>query len=129
MSCGPILLAAVAGFALELYVLIEVGARVGAVQTVSLVFLTAIVGTALVRGQGLVALQRLQAGRAERAEVLEGPLLVVAALLLLLPGFITDAMGALLLVPPLRRRVARRLFERHGHGPRGGDGTIIVVRR
>ena len=113
MSCGPILLAAVAGFALELYVLIEVGARVGAVQTVSLVFLTAIVGTALVRGQGLVALQRLQAGRAERAEVLEGPLLVVAALLLLLPGFITDAVGFAMLVPPLRTLVAARLVARY----------------
>ena len=129
MSCGPILLAALGGFALELYLLIEVGARLGGVETVFLVFMTAIAGTALVRGQGLTVLRRLQAGRAERAEVLEGPLLVVAALLLLLPGFLTDGAGALLLIPPLRRWVARRLFDRRGSGRGGGDGTVIVIRR
>lgn len=133
--CGPLLLASVGGFALELWVLIRVGARVGAFETVLLVFLTAAAGMALVRGQSLVTLDRLRRGHAERAEVLEGPLLLVAALLLLLPGFISDAAGALLLIPPLRRRVARKLFERFGRGGPGGPGgppgddTIIVIRR
>jgi UPF0716 protein FxsA len=130
--CGPLLLGIVGGFALELWVLIQVGARVGALETIFLVFLTAAVGMALVRGQSLTTLDRLRRGHAERAEVIEGPLLVVAALLLLLPGFVSDAAGALLLIPPLRRLVARKLFERFGRGGPGGppsDDTIIVIRR
>lgn len=130
--CGPLLFGMVGGFALELWVLIQVGARVGAFETVLLVFLTAAAGMALVRGQSLTTLERLRRGQAERAEVLEGPLLLVAALLLLLPGFVSDAVGALLLIPPLRRVVARKLFERVGRGGPGGppsDDTIIVIRR
>jgi len=135
--CGPILLAAVLIPALELWVLIEVGSRIGPLTAVLLVFVTAALGMAFARDQGMATLTRLRDGTLPaNVAQLDGPLLVLAAVLLLVPGFITDALGALLLVPPLRRRLAKHVVERFGRpgdpgGPGGpdGPGTIIVVRR
>ncbi len=128
--CAPLLLGAVGLLALELLVMIELGAVIGAVPTVVLVFLTAAIGVTAVRGQGLAVLDRLRREIPADADLLEGPLLVVAALLLVTPGFVTDTLGFLLLVPPVRRAVARRLVNRYG-GPRGPGGgeTIIVINR
>lgn len=132
--CGPILLAAILIPAIELWVIIEVGSRIGALTAVLLVFATAAVGVAFARDQGVATLRRLADGTlpADVAQ-LDGPLLVLAALCLLVPGFVTDGVGALLLVPPLRRALARKIIERFGRpgGPGGpdGPGTIIVVRR
>lgn len=124
--CGPLLLLALAVPAVELIVLIEVGRRIGGLETVFLVFGTAAVGLWLARAQGLAALRRIQTtGLPAEADVLTGPLLVLGAVLLLVPGLITDALGLLLLVPPLRRLVARRLVRRWA----GGDaGRVIVIR-
>ena len=135
--CGPILLAAILIPAIELWVIIEVGARIGGLTAVLLVFLTAAVGLAFVRDQGMTTMQQLRSGTLP-ADVarLQGPLLVLAAVCLLFPGFVTDTIGALLLIPPLRRALAQTLIDRFG-GPRGpggpmgpdGDGTVIVIRR
>ncbi|MCA9538052.1 MAG: FxsA family protein [Myxococcales bacterium] len=133
--CGPLLAVLVLLPAIELWLLIEVGARIGGGPTVLLVFLTAAVGVTLARGQGLAVLDRLRRGEVPAdAALLDGPMLALAALCLLLPGLITDTIGALLLIPPLRRVAARALVRRFGR-PRGGPGgpgddeTIIVVRR
>lgn len=142
--CAPILLGIVALFAGELWLLIHLGRAIGSFETVLLVLLTAAVGLSAVRGQSLEALQRMQrhGHLPRRAEMLESPLLLLAALCLLIPGFITDTIGALLLLPPLRRAVARHLTDRGGGPPRSGGGggggpsnvieqdgeTIIVVK-
>ncbi len=139
--CGLIALTALFLPALEIYVLIEVGARIGAAETLFLVFATAALGLWAARGQSLRALDRVRRGQVpQRAEVLEGPLLLLAALCLLVPGFVTDSVGALLLLPPVRRRLARAAVQRFGRpGPGGppdgpaGPGSdapeIIVVPR
>jgi len=92
---------------LEIYLLIVVGGIIGAFPTVVLVVLTAVIGAALARHQGLATLRRLQAtmarGEAPAIEMLEGVLLLVGALLLLTPGFFTDALGFVCLLPPTRR--------------------------
>jgi len=94
----------------EIWFLIEVGGVIGALPTVALVVLTAVIGAALARYQGLVTLQRLQAtlarGEAPAIEMLEGGLLLVGALLLLTPGFFTDALGFACLIPLTRRALA-----------------------
>ena len=81
----------------EIYFMIKVGSWIGAFTTVVLVVLTAVLGAALARHQGLATLQRLQQtiarGEAPALEMLEGGLLLVGALLLLVPGFITDLAG------------------------------------
>lgn len=100
----------------EIYVLIEVGARIGAPWTIALVVLTAAIGAALVRRQGLATLSRVQAsldaGALPATELVEGAFLLVAGVLLLTPGFVTDAAGFALLVPPIRRALAQRLLAR-----------------
>jgi UPF0716 protein FxsA len=97
---------------LELYLLIQVGSEIGALPTIGLSILTAILGSWLVRVQGFSVLLRvrgmLDRGEVPALEVLDGALLLIAGVMLLLPGFITDALGFLLLIPPLRRFVIRR---------------------
>ena len=94
----------------EIYVMIKVGGIIGALPTVLLVVLTAVAGAALARIQGLATLQRLQAtlarGEAPAIEMFEGVLLLVGALLLLTPGFITDLLGFACLIPLTRRALA-----------------------
>lgn len=91
----------------ELYLLIEVGSAIGAVPTIALSLFTAALGGLLVRMQGFTVLFRAQSALGHRElpalELLEGALLLLVGLALLLPGFITDAVGFLLLIPPLRR--------------------------
>ncbi len=101
----------------EIYLLIQVGQVIGAIWTVLLVVLTAVIGVSLLKIQGLSTLDRAQRKMQENQlpahEMLEGLGLVVAGALLLTPGFFTDAVGFFLLVPPARiwlvRAVASRL--------------------
>jgi UPF0716 protein FxsA len=91
----------------ELYWLIEMGSLVGALPTLFLVIFTAVLGGLLVRMQGFSTTMRVretvERGEVPAIEMLEGALLLVSGFLLLLPGFFTDAVGFLLLIPPLRR--------------------------
>ena len=93
----------------EIWVLIEVGSVVGAVATIGLVVLTAVVGAALMRAQGLATLFRARAamakGEVPALELLEGAVILIAGALLLTPGFITDATGFACLIPSVRRRL------------------------
>ncbi|OYV75241.1 MAG: hypothetical protein B7Z66_13660 [Chromatiales bacterium 21-64-14] len=107
----------------EIYVLIQVGRAIGAVPTVFLVVFTGVLGALLLRVQGLSTLGRVQAslarGEAPALEMLEGMIVAVGGGLLLIPGFITDAVGILALIPPVRRFVIRRFLARQGTGPSG----------
>lgn len=97
----------------EMTVLIQVGSKIGSLATIGLVFLTAIVGVTLIRKQGLEtsmkAQEKMRKGELPAAEVAEGMMLILAGLCLLIPGFVTDAIGGLLLVPPLRKLFAAGL--------------------
>lgn len=92
---------------LELWLLIKVGSAIGALPTIVLVLLTAMVGVVLLRHQGLKILlrgrQRITAGELPTTEMLEAMVLAISGVLLLAPGFATDTLGFLGLVPPLRR--------------------------
>ncbi|GAB3483736.1 FxsA family protein [Marinomonas epiphytica] len=94
----------------EMTVLIQVGSEIGSLPTIAMVFLTAIVGVGLIRKQGLETSQKaqmkIQQGQLPAAEMAEGVMLLFAGLCLLIPGFVTDALGALFLVPPLRKLFA-----------------------
>lgn len=126
---APILLVAFIGVPLaEIAVFIEVGDHIGLGPTLALIVLTAIVGATMLRYQGFAVLRRAQQqldkGTVPVREVFEGLCLLVAGALLLTPGFITDALGALLLVPPVRhllyRQVRRHLEVRVAGGPAPG---------
>jgi UPF0716 protein FxsA len=111
---GPILLVAFIVVPLaEIAVLIQVGGWIGLWPTLALIVLTAVIGTAMLRHQGLSVLLRaqrqLEEGTIPIVEVFEGFCLVIAGALLLTPGFITDTVGALLLIPPVRAALYRQL--------------------
>lgn len=94
---------------LEIWLLIHVGSYLGAGPTVALVVLTAVAGVAVIRRVGLSTLtranQRIRAGEVPAQEMGEGLVLVIAGVLLILPGFATDAVGLACLIPPVRRRL------------------------
>lgn len=96
---------------MELSVLIEVGSDIGALSTIALCLLTAAVGLSLIRMQGLKVIADLQTASAEGQPLVEplvhGFFLLVAGVCLFFPGFVTDALGALLLIPPVRLALGR----------------------
>ena len=141
---------------IEIAVFIQAGELIGLWPTIGIVILTAVVGTSLMRAQGLQTLARAQSqmdqGEMPIGELFDGICILVAGVLLLTPGFVTDTMGFLLLVPPLRRAVGagvimkliqsgniRTSFSRRtygnpgsssggasgGHGRQAGSGPII----
>lgn len=95
--------------AIELYVLIEVGSVIGAGWTILLVLATAVTGAWLVKLQGIAIMFKAQAtlakGQPPALEMMEGTALVISGFLLLIPGFVTDVIGFMLLVPPLRKTI------------------------
>jgi UPF0716 protein FxsA len=101
----------------EIYLLLTVGGIIGAFPTIALVVFTAILGAWLLKQQGFQTLRRLQENLAQgnipTQEIIEGPILLVGAALLLTPGFITDLLGFICLLPPLRRKVAQYILEKH----------------
>ena len=98
---------------LELYLLIEVGAGLGGFFTIALCVLTAAIGGILIRLQGVQTLfsaqQQLAQGQPPEQEMLHGFLLAIAGVCLFLPGFLTDAIGFLLLIPTLRKIMIHRV--------------------
>lgn len=101
---------------LEIYLLLKVGGSIGALPTVALVVLTAVVGVWLLRLQGYITIARMQnslnRGELPAETMLEGVMLFVAGALLLTPGFFTDAIGFLLLIPVTRGWIARFMLRR-----------------
>lgn len=112
--CGILAMLFLVVPALEIIVIIKVGSLLGTWATLAVIALTAIVGAALAKNQGLAVLRRLNdavasGGQGAGTTIVEGVLLLAAGVTLLAPGFITDAIGLALLVPPVRAAVAGRL--------------------
>ena len=93
--------------ALEIYLIIKIGGQVGALNTVSLIFLTAIIGLYFAKRQGVQTLKsgviNLYQNKMPIYEIMSGASIAVAALFLIIPGFFTDVLGFLLLVPFTRK--------------------------
>ncbi len=111
---GKLFLLLVGLVVLELTVMIEVGSVIGALPTVGLLILTAVLGSSLVRSEGIKTLfsaqQKMQMGEMPGREVMGGMMLALAGLLLIIPGFVTDIFGVLLLQPWLRNKLADKLI-------------------
>jgi len=91
---------------IEMVVLIKVGQQIGALPTIALVILTAVIGIALLKRQGIAMLNRanwkLNQGQIPAREMAEGIVLAVGGALLLTPGFVTDALGFICILPGSR---------------------------
>lgn len=117
---------------IELALLIQLGSWLGFWPTIGLIVLTAFIGTAVLRQQGLETMNRMSAemsrGEPPVEPLIDGVFIVVAGAFLLTPGVLTDAVGLLLLIPPIRRVIRRwgyqqlmrnRNFDFHVHTSTG----------
>jgi UPF0716 protein FxsA len=109
--CGVLALLFLIIPALEIYVIIEVGGLLGTGATLAVIGVTAIVGGYLAKSQGTAVLTRLKnsvsSGEGTATAIVEGVLILAAGVTLLAPGFMTDAVGLALLIPPIRGAIAR----------------------
>ena len=96
---------------IEIALFIQVGGAIGLFPTLAIVIATAIAGTIMLRTQGLATLQKLQSsvqdGQNPMNPIAHGALILVSGVLLLTPGFFTDALGLALLLPPVRDGLIR----------------------
>jgi UPF0716 protein FxsA len=99
---------------IEIYLLIRVGEEIGVGMTILVVIITATIGVSLLRQQGLKTLlranQRMQMGEMPAREMFDGFMLAAAAIMLITPGFFTDTIGFLLLIPAVRLVLMRYLI-------------------
>lgn len=123
-----IFLALVAVPIIEIALFIQVGGWLGLWPTLAIVILTALIGTILLRRQGLAAMAKLQdelrGGGDPASAIAHGAMILIAGIVLLTPGFFTDAVGFLLLIPPVRMAViqaaAKRVKIHTAHSMSGG---------
>ena len=101
--------------ALEIFLLIKIGGQVGALNTVALIFLTAIIGIYFAKLQGIQTLKsgmvNLYQNKIPVYEMMSGASIAIAALLLIIPGFFTDTIGFLLLIPFTRKIFFKLAFK------------------
>ena len=101
--------------ALEIFLMIKIGGEIGALNTVALIFLTAIIGVYYARVQGLQTLRsgitNLYQNKVPVYELISGASIAIAALLLIIPGFFTDALGFILLIPFTRNMLFKLVFK------------------
>ena len=100
---------------IEIYLFIKIGAQIGAFNTISLIFITAIIGIIYARYEGLNTLRsgftQLLKDEVPAYEIISGAAIAFAAFLLILPGFATDVLGFLIILPLTRKLIFKKLFK------------------
>ena len=113
---NPILLAIIVIPAIEIYLLIKIGSQIGAIFTIFLIFLTAIIGIYYAKYEGLNTLKsgfaQLSKNETPAYEVISGAAIAFAALLLIIPGFATDTLGFFLIFPISRKFIFNKMSKK-----------------
>ena len=116
----------------EIYVLVSVGQAIGGLSTVLLVVITAFIGTSLLRQQGWAtrakAQQSMAEGRTPAMEMLEGVVILVSGILLLTPGFLTDGLGLLGLMPWSRHYFINHFLEKNAERVFKSRNSVFINR-
>jgi|TARA_B110000444_G_C18331623_1_gene363111 UPF0716 protein FxsA len=122
---NTLLLIIVAIPAIEIYLFIKIGSQIGAFSTISLIFLTAFLGIIYVRYEGF---NTLRSGMSQMVknelpiyEIVSGAALAFAAMLLILPGFATDFVGLLLIFPPTRGLILKKISNKKNQNNKKQD--------
>ena len=101
---------------IEIYLLIKIGSQIGAITTILLIFTTAILGVYYAKYEGLNTLKsgfvQLRRNETPTYEVLSGAVIAFAALLLIIPGFVTDIIGFFLIFPLSRRLIFEKILKK-----------------
>ena len=113
---NPILLLIILVPVIEIYLLIKIGSQIGAITTIFMIFMTAIIGVYYAKYEGLNTLRsgfkQISKNETPAYEVISGAAIAFAALLLIIPGFFTDALGFLLIFPISRKFIFNRLAKK-----------------
>ena len=113
---NTVLLFIIAIPALEIFLMIKIGQNIGALNTIGLIFLTAVIGIYFARLEGLNTLRsginNLYKNKIPIYEMISGASIAFAALLLIIPGFMTDLVGFLLLIPFTRKKIINLLIKK-----------------
>ena len=103
--------------AIEIFLLIKIGAKIGALMTISLIFLTALIGLYFAKLEGIKTIRtgviNLYQHKNPVYEIFSGASIAIAALLLIIPGFITDFFGFILLFPPTRKLIINSFIRKN----------------
>ena len=114
---NPILITIILIPVLEIYLFIKIGSQIGAIATILLIFTTAIVGVYYAKYEGLNTLKsgfiQLNKKQIPAFEVLSGAFIALGALLLIIPGFATDALGLLIIFPPTRKFILKNVSKNY----------------
>ena len=113
---NPILLLIILVPVIEIYLLIKIGSQIGAITTIFMIFMTAIIGVYYAKYEGLNTLKsgftQISKNETPAYEVISGAAIAFAALLLIIPGFFTDTLGFLLIFPISRKFIFNRLAKK-----------------
>ncbi len=127
---GKLLLLFIAVPTIELVLLLKIGSMIGILPTVAVILITGVLGAGLARLQGLSVLGQLQAemgtGRLPAGPMVDGAIILVAAALLMTPGFLTDIFGFLCLTPATRSVMKRLMWARFERAVKKGNLNIYV---
>tara|TARA_B100000963_G_scaffold313680_1_gene291758 strand:+ start:269 stop:694 length:426 start_codon:yes stop_codon:yes gene_type:complete len=114
---------------LEIFLLIEIGSKIGALSTISLIFLTAIVGIYFARIEGIRTIRsgivNFYQNKVPIYEILSGASIAIAALLLIIPGFFTDIVGFLILVPLTRKFLIKSFLKKRNKSDDNKNNNIL----
>ena len=115
--------------ALEVFLMIKIGGKIGALNTVSLIFLTAIIGIYFAKLEGIKTIRsgimNIYQNKIPIYEMISGASIAIAALLLIIPGFFTDAIGFLLLIPFTRKILISFLVKKQNISSRQEDKKTL----
>ena len=130
---GKLLFLFIAVPAVELILLIKLGGLIGLLPTVAIIFVTGALGATLARWQGLSVLHQIQTqmaqGQLPANALFDGVIILLAGALLLTPGFLTDIVGFLSLVPSVRNMFKRAIRKRIEKSIQQGDAVVIGWKR
>ena len=116
---NPILLSIILIPIIEIYLFIKIGSQIGAITTILLIFITAVVGVYYAKYEGLNTLKagflQLSRNEAPAYEIISGAAIAFAAILLIIPGFATDIFGFLLIFPISRKFIFGKFIKRFNH--------------
>ena len=119
------LLAIIAIPAIEIYLFIKVGSQIGAFNTILLIFITAFFGILYARYEGFntlkSAMSQIVKDELPVYEIISGAALAFAAILLILPGFATDVVGILIVFPPTRKLIFKKVSNKKNNGDKKND--------